>query len=152
VGEEDIRDAIGAMDFAEFGDAEDQKALREGLLEYRDGLRPTTSIVRGAYFSIKLQDGAKAPRLNRIAFRTGPSEKKVKEVEIKKLLDRGISDPSVSPCGTSHVMVPKVLLDGTSRRLRVTASMRAVNAVQVGDAFPTEDIGAVMEWLAKKRC
>jgi hypothetical protein len=36
VGEEDIRDAIEAMDFAYFGDAEDQKALREVLLEYRD--------------------------------------------------------------------------------------------------------------------
>jgi hypothetical protein len=36
VGEEDIRDAIEAMDFAEFGNAEDQKALREVLLEYRD--------------------------------------------------------------------------------------------------------------------
>jgi hypothetical protein len=29
--------------------------------------------------------------------------------------------------------------------------MRAVNAVTVGDAFPTEDIGAVLEWLAKRR-
>jgi hypothetical protein len=34
----------------------------------------------------------------------------------------------------------------------VTADMRAVNAVTVSDAFPTEDIRAVMEWLAKKRC
>jgi hypothetical protein len=34
----------------------------------------------------------------------------------------------------------------------VTADMRAVNAVTVGDAFPTENIGAVLEWLAKKRC
>jgi hypothetical protein len=34
----------------------------------------------------------------------------------------------------------------------VTAHMRAVNAVTVGDAFPTEDIGAVLEWFAKKQC
>jgi hypothetical protein len=33
----------------------------------------------------------------------------------------------------------------------VTAVMRAVNAVTVGDVFPTEDTGAVLEWLAKKR-
>jgi hypothetical protein len=39
VGEEDIGDAIEAMSFAEFGDAEDQKALREVLLEYRDLFR-----------------------------------------------------------------------------------------------------------------
>jgi RNase H-like domain found in reverse transcriptase len=30
--------------------------------------------------------------------------------------------------------------------------MRAVNAVIVSDAIPTEDIGTVMEWLEKKRC
>jgi hypothetical protein len=35
VGDED-RDAIEAMNFAEFGDAEDQKALQEVLLEYPD--------------------------------------------------------------------------------------------------------------------
>jgi hypothetical protein len=61
VGEEDIRDAIEAMDFAEFGDAEDQKALREVLLEYRDVFRPTTCIVRDPDFSIKLHDGADIP-------------------------------------------------------------------------------------------
>jgi hypothetical protein len=64
VGEEDIIDAIEAMDFVEFFDAEDQKALREVLLQYRDVFRPTTSIVRGPDVSIKLQDGADIPRLN----------------------------------------------------------------------------------------
>jgi Reverse transcriptase (RNA-dependent DNA polymerase) len=76
----------------------------------------------------------------------------VEEVEMKKLLERGIIEPSVSACGTSNVMVPKKALpDGTPGGLRVTADMRAVNAVTVGDAFITEDIGAVLEWLAKKR-
>jgi hypothetical protein len=64
VGEEDISDAIEAMYFAEFGDAEDQKELREVLLEYRDVFRPTTSIVRGPDFSIKLKHGGDIPRLN----------------------------------------------------------------------------------------
>jgi hypothetical protein len=76
VGEEDIRDAIEAMCFAEFGDAEDQKALREVLLEYRDVFRPTKSIGRGPDFSFKLQDGADVPRLNRVAFRMSPLAKR----------------------------------------------------------------------------
>jgi hypothetical protein len=76
VGEEDIRDAIKAMDFAEFGDAEDQKELREVLLGYRDVFRPTTSIARGPDFSIKIQDGADIPRLNRAAFRKSSLKKK----------------------------------------------------------------------------
>jgi hypothetical protein len=125
------------MDLTEFGDAEDQKALREVLLEYRDVFRPTTSIVRGPDFSIKLQDGADIPRLNRVVFRKSPLEKKVEEVEMKQLLERGIIEPSVSPCGTSNVMVPKKALpDGTPGGLRVAADMRAVNTVTVGDTFP----------------
>jgi hypothetical protein len=48
-------------------------------------------------------------------------------------------------------MVPKKALpDRTPGGLQVTEDMRAVNAVTVSDAFPTEDIGAFMEWLAKK--
>jgi hypothetical protein len=43
------------------------------------------------------------------------------------------------------------LPDGTPGGLRVTADMRAVNAVTVSDAFPTEDIEAVKKWLAKKQ-
>jgi hypothetical protein len=95
VGEDDVRDVIEAMDFTEFGDAKDQKALREVLLEYRDVFRPTTSIVRGSDFSIKLRDGADIPRLNRVAFRKFPLEKKVEEVEMKKLLERDIIEPSM---------------------------------------------------------
>jgi hypothetical protein len=108
--------------------------------------------VRGPYFSIKLQDGADIPQLNRVAFLKSPLEKKVEDDEMKKLLVRGIIEPSISPCCTSNVMVPtKALPEGTPGGLRVTADMRAVNAVTVGDAFPTKDIGAVLEWLAKKR-
>jgi hypothetical protein len=74
MGDEDIRDAIEAMNFVEFGDAEDQKLLRDVLLEYQDVFRPTTSIGRGPDFSIKLQDGADIPRLNRIVFRKSPGK------------------------------------------------------------------------------
>jgi hypothetical protein len=100
VGEDDITDAIEAMNFAEFGDAEDHKALREVLLEYRDVFRPTTSIVRGPEFSVKLRDGADIPRLNRVAFWKSQLEKKVEEVEMKKLLERGIIELFISPCGS----------------------------------------------------
>jgi hypothetical protein len=110
VGEDDIRDVIEAMKFTEFGDAEDQKALREVLLEYRGVFRPTTSIVRGPDFSIKLRNGAGIPRLNQFAFRKGPLEKKVEEVEMKNLLQRDIIEPSKSPCGTSKVLVSKKAL------------------------------------------
>jgi hypothetical protein len=108
------------------------------LLEYWDVIRPTTSIVRVPYFSIKLQDGADIPRFNRVAFQTSPLENKMEEVEMKKLLERGIIEPFVSPCGTSNVMVPKKALpDGTLGGLRVTVDMRAVSLVTVSDPIPT---------------
>jgi hypothetical protein len=41
-------------------------------------------------------------------------KKKVDEVEMQKLLERGNDEPSVSPCGASNVVVPnKALPDGT---------------------------------------
>jgi hypothetical protein len=61
----------------------------------------------------------------------------VKEVEMLKLLECGIIEPFVAPCGTSNVMVSKKALpDGTPGGLRETADMRAINAVTVGDVFP----------------
>jgi hypothetical protein len=83
VGEVDIRDALETIDFAEFGDAEDQKALRKVLMEYRDVFRPTNSVMRGSDFSIKVRNGADIRRLNRVTFRKSTLEKKVEEVEMK---------------------------------------------------------------------
>jgi hypothetical protein len=120
VGEEDIRGAIEAMDFAEFGDAEDQKALREVLLGYRNVFRPTTSIVRRPDFAIKLQDGTDIPRLNRVAFRKSPLQRKVEEVEMKKLLERGIIEPSVSPCGTCSAVRANVVLRIVTSTITIT--------------------------------
>jgi hypothetical protein len=122
------------------------------LLDNWEVFRPTTEIVKGTDFSIKLQEGAEVSRLNRVAFRKSPLEKEVEVVEMRKLLERGILEPSISPCGTSNVLVPKKAQpEGKPGGLRVITDMRAVNAVTVGDAFPTENIGAVLDWLAKKR-
>jgi hypothetical protein len=152
VEEADIRDAIEAMDFPGFGEQSDQESLRRVLLDNWEVFRPTIEIIKGPDFSIKLQGGADVSRLNRVAFHKSPLEKEVEEVEMRKLLERGIVEPSLSPCCTSNVMVPKKKLpDGTSGGLRVTADMRAGNSVTVGDAFPTEDIGMILDWLAKKR-
>jgi hypothetical protein len=140
------------MAFPGFGEQSDQESLRRVLLDNWEVFRPTTEIVKGPDFSIKLQEGADVSRLNRVAFRKIPLEKEVEEVEMRRLQERGIVEPSLSPCGTSNVMVPKKKLpDGTSGGLRVTADMRAVNSVTVGDAFPTEDNGMIVDWLAKNR-
>jgi Reverse transcriptase (RNA-dependent DNA polymerase) len=61
-------------------------------------------------------------------------------------------EPSKSPYGTANVFVPKKALpDGTYGGLRVTADMRAVISVTIGDAFPSEDIQTIFNWLAGKK-
>jgi hypothetical protein len=49
-------------------------------------------------------------------------------------------------------MVPKKALhDGSPGGLRLPADMRAVNSMTVGDAFPTEDIGMILSFLATRK-
>jgi hypothetical protein len=66
-------------------------------------------------------------RLNRIVFLKSPLEKEVEEAEMRRLLEWGIVELSMSPCGNSNVIVPKgAIPDVTRGGLRVTADMRAV--------------------------
>jgi hypothetical protein len=134
VEEADISDAIEAMEFPGFGEQSDQESLCRVLLDNWEVLRPTTEVVKGHDVSIKLQEGVDVSWLNRVAFRKCPLEMEVEGAEMRKLLERGIVYPSFSPCGKSKVMVQKKKLpDGTSVGLRVTADMREVNPVTVGD-------------------
>jgi hypothetical protein len=106
--------------------------------------------VPGGEFRILLKPNADLSKLNRPAFRKSPVERAIEDAEMQKLLDRGILEPSFSPCGISNVLVPKKHLpDGTPGGLRVTADLRAVNSVTCVDAFPTEDIGQIVDWLAR---
>jgi hypothetical protein len=93
----DIRDAIEAMDFPGFGEQSDQESLRRVSLDNWEVFRPATEIVKGPDFSIELQQGADVSRLNRVPFRKSPLEKEVEEVEMRKLLERDIVEPSLSP-------------------------------------------------------
>jgi hypothetical protein len=81
-----------------------------------------------------------------------PMEQEVERREMQGLMERGIVEPSESPYGTANVFVPKKALpDGTSGGLRVTADMRAVKSVTIGDTFPGEDIQTIVNWLAGKK-
>jgi hypothetical protein len=148
----DTLDAIEEMDLSGFGETEDQEALRSVLREYSDVFSPKTGTVPGWEFRIKVEDGAELARLNRLVMRRSPMEQEEERREMQGLLERGIVEPSESPYGTANVFVPKKALpDGTSGGLRVTADMRAVNSVTVGDAFPGEDIQTIVNWLAGKK-
>jgi hypothetical protein len=126
--------------------------LREALNENWEVLRPTLrDASENGEFHIKLTPDAEVSRLNRPAFRKSPKEREVEGDEMRGKLARRIIEPSDSPCGTNNVMVPKKAMpDGSEGGLRVTADMRAVNSMTVGDEFPTEDIGMILSFLANE--
>jgi hypothetical protein len=150
--EEDMLDAIDKMNITCFRERQDQEALRSVLREYLDMFSPKTGTVPGREFRIKVEDGADLAKLNRPVMRRSPMEQEVERWEMQGLMERGIVEPSELPHGTANVFVPKKALpDGTSGGLRVTADMRAVNSVTIGDAFPGEDIQTIVNWLAGKK-
>jgi hypothetical protein len=148
----DTLDAIDGLELTGFGTGDDRQALQAVLREYVDVFNADTGIVPGWEFKIEVEDQADMSKLNRPVSRKSPMEQEVERCEMRKLLERGIVEPSKSPFGTANVFVPKKPLpDGTPGGLRVTADMRAVNSVTIGDAFPTEDIQAIVSWLAGKK-
>jgi hypothetical protein len=110
----DTEDAIMNLKFEGFGEKYDPRNLRETLLDLIDVFHPNTVVAKGEEFHITLRPNADLSQLNRPAFRKSPAERMVEDTEVKKLLDRGILEPSISPYGTSNVLVPKKPLpDGT---------------------------------------
>jgi hypothetical protein len=103
----DTEDAIMNLNLEGFGEKDDQRNLRETLLEFIDVFHPNTGVVPEEEFHITLRSNADMSQLNRPAFRIILAERMVEDTEVKKLLDRGMLEPSISPCGTSDVLVPK---------------------------------------------
>jgi hypothetical protein len=88
--EEDLKDAICELDLQEFGDEEEQKALRTLLLRYRDLVSAKTSTVPGFEFGLDVVEGAYLTKLNRPAFPKSRVEKKLEAERVRELIDRGI--------------------------------------------------------------
>jgi hypothetical protein len=87
--EEDLEDAILEFDLQEFGDEEEQKALRTLLLRYRDLFSAKTSTVPGFEFGLNVVEGADLTKLNQPAFRKSRVEKELKVERVRELIDRG---------------------------------------------------------------
>jgi hypothetical protein len=151
VEEADVRETIEEMDFP----GSESSLTKSPCVECRWKTRRCSGRQRRMSRDLTSQYSCKRVRvswLKQIAFRKSLFEKKLEEAELRKLLEHGIVEPSLTPCGTSNVKVPKKkLADGTSDEFRVTTDMRAVNSVTVGEAFPTEDVGMKIDWLEKKR-
>jgi hypothetical protein len=133
---EDVLKEIRCLNLGSFGDDGDEESrikLREALNENWEAFRPTLGdAYENGEFHIKLTPDAEVSRLNRPEFRKSPKEREVEGEEMRRLLARGITEPSDSPCGTNTVMVPKKSLpDGSPGGLRVTEDMRAVKSMTV---------------------
>jgi hypothetical protein len=119
------------------------------LLEYTDVFSPT---VPGVEYVTQLKHDADLSKLNMKSFRKSPKELATEREAMERFLERVIVRPSASWYGTNNVFVEKWRHpDGTSAGIRVTADMRAVNSESEGDAFPTDDVKAIVFWMASKK-
>jgi hypothetical protein len=73
----------------------------------------------------------------------------VKE-QIEEMLDKGIIEPSISPCSSSIVLVQKKTKDG-STKYRLCIDYRAPNAVTKPDAYPIPNIVDTLDSLGHSK-
>jgi len=142
--EVDIDDKIKTMGLSEFSpDVSLQERLRDILWKKRNIFKGVGAI-KGVTHKIKLKPEAEPVFLP--MRRRSPAEKKTEEDSVRKLLDMGVLEPSVSLWGTSNVFVPKNGKDV----MRTTSDFRRLNDMTVTDVYPIEDMKATLEWLASK--
>ena len=118
--------------------AENQEKLCELLTEYQDVFSAhdldmgRTGLIQ---HSIDTRDAHPVKqRLRRVPIHL----KGVVKDEVKKLMDRGLIEPSMSPWASSLVLVKKKLLDKNgSIQYRVCIDYRPLNEVTIKDSFPT---------------
>ncbi len=133
------------MDLSSFSTKKElQEALRSLSWEKRNIFKGVGSI-KNISHKIKLIEGSE-PIFLPLRRRT-PAEQEFERKEVKKLVERGILEPSTSPWGTLNVFVPKK--DGT---LRTTSDFRRLNAMTETDVYPMEDMKTTLDWLLAKSC
>jgi hypothetical protein len=127
---EDILEEMRCLNLDSFGDDGDEESriqLREALNENWEFFRPTLGDAsENGEFHIKLTPDAEVSRLNRPAFRKSPKEREVEGEEMRRLLARGIIEPSDSPCGTNNVMVQKKALPDSSPGCQLNDGRRCI--------------------------
>ena len=125
-----------------------QEKLQRLLDEFKDvfpselpsGLPPD----RGVDHSIRLEDGAVPPW--RPLFRLSVKEREEVESQVRKLLELGYIQPSVSPYGAPVLFVPKP--DGS---LRMCLDYRALNKVTVKNRYCLPRIDQLFDQLGGAR-
>jgi hypothetical protein len=140
------------LDLKEFGNKEKQSALRSLLIQCCDVFSSTSSTVPGYEFGLDLKEGADLSILNRPSFAKSRVEKEMEAERIRELVERGILVPSTSAFATNSILVgKKTNADGSAGVMRATSDFRAVNSLTENIAYPTEDVKAIIRWLATKK-
>jgi hypothetical protein len=140
------------LDLKEFGNKEKQSALRSLLIQCCDVFSSTRSTVPGYEFGLDLKEGADLSILNRPSFAKSRVEKEMEAERIRELVERGILVPSTSAFATNSILVgKKTNADGSAGVMRATSDFRAVNSLTENIAYPTEDVKAIIRWLATKK-
>ncbi len=148
VVEEDVRKVIedhevddyllNKIDYSEFSkDPARRNGLRDLLREKREIFKGMGCIA-GVKHRIQLKEEA-VPVCCPVR-RRSPKEEEVEREAMRKLLDLGVLEPSVSPWAANNVFVPKK--DGS---IRVTSDFRALNNATITDSYPMEDVRETLD-------
>jgi hypothetical protein len=95
---------------------------------------------RGIQHEIQLQQDCPLPNIG--MYRMSVMENVEIKKQIQELLDKGVSMPSTSPCGSPIVLVPKK--DGT---WRMCVDFRALNKITVKNRYPLPRIDDLLDQL-----
>lgn len=128
---------------------EERKAIRDLCLEFRDIFycdKIPLTFTNQIQHKIKLTN--ESPIYTK-SYRYPQIHKNEVRSQIKKMLDQGIIQDSVSPWSSPIWIVPKKLDASGKRKWRLVCDFRKLNEVTVDDKYPLPNISDILDKLGK---
>ena len=123
-------------------DSKLKSSLFEVVNQYEDMFKEPKGLPpkRGVQHEIQLQQDCPLPNIG--MYRLSVMENTEIKKQIQELLDKGVIEPSSSPCGSLIVLVPKK--DGT---WRMCIDFRALNKITIKNRYPLPRIDDLLDHL-----
>jgi len=129
------------LDLSDF-DAKYHANIRDMMRKHEDMWSGKLGNITVTEHTIDLEPGARPHRA--VPYRSGPKERELQGVELRKWLDEDAIEPSKSPWAAPVLFVPKK--DG---RMRFCVDYRKLNAVTVRDLYPLPRIDDCIDTLGE---
>jgi uncharacterized protein (DUF2267 family) len=131
--------------------AEAEGELRGVLLTHAKVFKGTGCCSEASEFEIKLKKGVKPLLIDQPARKRSPAKHRVERETIEKLVNESIMEPSMTPAATQNVFVEKWTHEKQGKpEISMATDFRKLNSITENDAYPLEDLHAIVEWLPTK--